>query len=374
MTLSSDTDADMQGVQPGMENQDSFVEADFGLIASDESSRVLLPPPPRIAARIYRTGKAGNERRRSSAASSRRTSISSAHSHHSHRSYHRPQSTHVAQQLRRASILESRKARLADRAAHAEQVRLRAAMAKAATSRISTFEERFSAAEKARQKYLAQVAAVCAEEVRRAKRVAEETKERREAEGRKLRGEMQERLAEAERRRTEYQRQQLKRARTGSVPRPGFDGIRREAALRTSAAPVVDPSDAATTIQRAWRRAQRRRAVADFVRLGLTADAVRSIGFEEVGALLGEDRVLRCAARALRTCEVQGADGLPLGERTAVRTFLSAYLILGHPVQVLNQDGERERVGHSGLGGGGEAGSWLAGRQGADVDVHLCRI
>lgn len=345
----SDTDADMQGLRPGVEKQDTFVEADFGLIASDDSSRVLLPPPPRIAARIYRSGKAGNDRRRSSAASSRRTSMSSAHSHHSHRSYHRPQSAHVAQQLRRASILESRKARLADRAAHAEQVRLRAAMAKAATSRISTFEERFTAAEKARQKYLAQVAAVCAEEVRRAKRVAEETKERREAEGRKLRGEMQDRLAEAERRRTEYQRQQLKRGRAGSVPRPGCDGVRREGALRTSAAaPVVDPSEAATTIQRAWRRAERRRAVTAFIRLGLTADAVRTIGFEEVGALLGEDRVLCCASRALRACEVQGADGLPLGERTAVRTFLSAYLILGHPVQVLNQDGERERVGRSG--------------------------
>ena len=81
----------------------------------------------------------------------------------------------MAQHLRRTSILESRKARLADRAAHAEQVRLRAALAKK-TPRSSNSEERALAAQQARERHLAQVAAVCAEEVRRAKKVAEDMK------------------------------------------------------------------------------------------------------------------------------------------------------------------------------------------------------
>ncbi len=336
--LHSESDGETPGLLPG--DQRSRPSMDHGpadLSASDDPAHHVFPPA-RIAQRFHR--KPGRGSRRSSAASSRRTSISSAHSHESHRAYPGGHSTHIAQHLRRASIIESRKARLADRAAHAEQVRLRAAMAKAATTRTSTTsEERALAAERARQKYLAQVAAVCAEEVKRAKRVAEETRERREAEERKLRAEHEERQAEADRRRAQYQRQ-LKRGRTTSVPRVGADGGRPDI-VRS----VEDrPDAAAAKIQRAWRRARRRRAVQEFMELGLTMEAVRNASFEEVGALLGQDRVLRCTSGMLRACELQGADGAPLGERTAVRTFLSAYLIVGHPMQVLSQDGEQEQV------------------------------
>ena len=91
-------------------------------------------PPAHLAARFYRNR--ASARRKSSATSSRRNSLSSVHSHTSSISHRRStsvgcQSNYIAQHLRRASIIESRKARLADRAAHAEQVRLRAALAKA---------------------------------------------------------------------------------------------------------------------------------------------------------------------------------------------------------------------------------------------------
>ena len=107
-------------------------------------------PPPHLAARFY--CNRASARRKSSATSSRRNSLSSAHSRASSLSRHREtvsgcQSNYVAQHLRRASILESRKARLADRAAHAEQVRLRAALAKAAPrASVSNSEERALAA------------------------------------------------------------------------------------------------------------------------------------------------------------------------------------------------------------------------------------
>src|SRR5277367_623684 len=153
---------------------------------TDDDNRIFTPPP-RIAARFY---KPTNNRRKSSAASSRRNSISSAHSHQSlasNRSYHGgPQSNHVAQHLRRASIIESRKARLADRAAHAEKVRLRAALAKAAPRSTNNSEERALAAQQAREKNLAEIVASCAEEVKRAKGIAESMKEKREAENKKL--------------------------------------------------------------------------------------------------------------------------------------------------------------------------------------------
>lgn len=312
-------------------------EEEHDLVGVDVGgTTAVFPPPPHLAARFYRTSKA---RRRSSAASSRRNSMSSAHSlhsHHSHPSYHGVHSNHVAQHLRRASILESRKARLADRAAHAEKVRLRAAIAKA-TPRVSTSEERAIAAEKARQKYLAQVAAACAEEVKRAKRVAEDMKERREAEGRKLREEMEERLAEAERRRVEYQRY-VKRGRATSAARTEDKKHVRELVT------LADQTDAATKIQRAWRTGRRKRIVKDFLDLGLSVDGMRDVSFDEVGALLSQERVLRATARALHLCGLQDAEGGELGEKTAVRTFLSAFLILGHPAEVLSGDGEQERV------------------------------
>ena len=314
-------------------------EADDGdLVMGADSHTHDFSPPPHIAARFYRPS---NNRRRSSAASSRRNSISSAHSHHSHhshQSYHGPQSNHVAQHLRRASILENRKARLADRAAHAEKVRLRAAMAKAAP-RPSNSEERALAAQQAREKYLAQVTAACAEEVKRAKKVAEDIKEKREAEGRKMRGEREEKLAEAERRRVEYKRN-VKRSRGLSLP-PTED---KTAPAQVAAESVIDEVQAALRIQAAWRSYRRKETVNAFLTLGVTVENVRGTGFEEVGMLLNQDKVLSGTAKVLELCGLEDGDNGTTEEKAAVRTFLSAFLILGHPAQVLSNDGEQEQV------------------------------
>jgi hypothetical protein len=178
----TDSEIEMVSTQLQRENEDIPEEDDMILSDDDAGCSQPFAPPPRIAARFYRQQ---NNRRKSSAASSRRNSLSSTHSHTSNRSYRNTcQSHHIAQHLRRASILETRKARLADRAAHAEQVRLRAALAKAAP-RGSNSEERALAAKVARERHLAQVASACAEEVRRAKKVAEDMKERKAAEERR---------------------------------------------------------------------------------------------------------------------------------------------------------------------------------------------
>ena len=192
------TDSELELVSSELRgNNDDIPEEPDMILSSDAENGESFAPPPRIAARFYRHSA---NRRKSSAASSRRNSISSTHSHTSNRSFRNNcQSHQVAQHLRRASILEDRKARLADRAAHAEQVRLRAALAKAAP-RGSNSEERALAAKQAREKHLAQVAASCAEEVRRAKKIAEDMKERKAAEERRYRMEMEEKLAEAEKR------------------------------------------------------------------------------------------------------------------------------------------------------------------------------
>ncbi|KAL1612429.1 hypothetical protein SLS60_000655 [Paraconiothyrium brasiliense] len=324
----SDPELDLSDVQMPA-NDDIPEEAEMILSDGAEHSQ-SFSPPPRIAARFYRPS---NTRRKSSATSSRRNSISSTHSHTSTRSFRNTcQSHHIAQHLRRASILETRKARLADRAAHAEQVRLRAALAKA-TPRNSNIEEKALAAQQARERHLAQVAAACAEEVRRAKKVAEDMKERKAAEERRTRQEMEDRLAEAEKRRLEYKRN-TRRPRTASSP---------PADAKKAITPrPVSAEEAAKRIQAAWRARARKNIVDAWLAFGLSIDKVHDHVFEEVTALLNVEKVLAA------TEQIMTLFGLLSGEDTtsrgsSVRTFLAAFLILGHPAQVLSRDGDQEQ-------------------------------
>lgn len=303
------------------------------LIMSSDNDTVDAPPA-HLAARFY---KSSSYRRKSSAASSRRNSLSSHHSSRSSRSAHGgPHSTHIAQHLRRASIIETRKARLADRAAHAEQVRLRAAMAKAAPRTSTTSEERALAAQQAREKFLAQVAANCAEEVKRAKRVAEDTREKKAAEHLKLKEDMLERLAEAERRRSLLQQSQ-RRPRTSTLP-----SVEEKKVEPRTWKPRND-AEAARTIQRAWRSTKRRRVVTEFLGLGLTLENIQKTSFEDVSGLLSRDNVLESTSKLLGLYGLQNDVVDSTSENAAVRTFLSTFLVLGHPAQVLSKDGEQEK-------------------------------
>ncbi|KIW62708.1 hypothetical protein PV04_10852 [Phialophora macrospora] len=303
----------IEGVEPDLEMNDA---------------PTYVEPPARIAARFYRRS---SSRRRSSANSSRRSSLSSIHSHSSALSSHGgPRSTHIAQHLRRASIIESRKARLADRAAHAEQVRLRAAAAKAA-QRVSYSEEKALAAQAAREKLLADIAARCEEEVRRAKKVAEETKEKRAAEMARLKEEMAEKYAEADRRRTVYQ-QGMRRPRTTSLAAVEEKKV-APAALKRS-----DRIYAAKVIQRSWRRHRTRKTLADFSALELNLTRARTLTFEDLTRFISEERTTAATASILKSLGVMDADQ---GSSGTVRVFLSGYLIVAHPMQAFSHGGSQ---------------------------------
>ena len=304
------------------------------IMASDGEAPGLYDPPPHIAARIYRNSA---NRRKSSAASSRRNSMSSHQSGRSARSAHGgPQSTHVAQHLRRASIIQSRKDKAADRNAHAEKVRLRAAMAKAVPRVTPTSEERAIAAQEARERFLAQVKANCAKEVKRSKRVAEEQREKRAAEHLKLKEDMEEKQAEVEKRKAVLDR---KLRRNKAITLPTVDEKKATAYVWK---PRSD-AEAVVIIQRAWKARQRRLVALRFLRFGLTVEAVRKLTFEAVGALLARENVLQCTAKMLELYGLKDESDDETVEKAAVRTFLSVFLILGHPAQVLSKEGEQEQ-------------------------------
>ena len=326
--------SDLGDGDPESTHQTISEEVQDSIMSSDGEATGMYRPPPRIASRIY---KSTLTRRKSSAASSRLNSLSSHHSNRSTRSVQGgPQSTQIAQHLRRASIIESRKAKAADRNAHAEKVRLRAAMNKAAPRLSTNSEERAIAAQQARERYLAQVKASCAEEVKRSKRVAEEQREKRAAEHLKLIEDMEERHAEAEKRKALTQQSQ-RRAKTISLPSVDEKKV---------IAYVWKPKNheqAARIIQRAWQNRQRRLTIQEFLHLGLTVDAIQKTSFEDVGVLLNSESVLSCTTKMLKLSGLKDMGDDDAAEKTAVRTFLSTFLILGHPSQVLSKGGEQER-------------------------------
>lgn len=310
------------------ESPDIPDDKDIEMLSDDQKTSISLPP--HIAARFYRKANGG---RRLSSTSSRRSSISSLHSNVS--SHGRPQSDHVAQHLRRASILENRKARLADRAAHAEKVRLRAALAKAATRNLQR-EERALAAQQARERLLAEITAKCEEEVKRAKKKAQDNREKKAAEHARLRLEMAEKFAEAEKRRLLYQQNQ-RRSRTTSLP--SGEGKKMVKALIGP----LNRDAAARILQRAWRSRGSRIIMNNFGNLNLSLQRIQSMTFDEVGEFLSGEVVLDTMARVLRLCGLQGMENGTMGERGAVRTFLSSYLILTHPSQVFTSNGDQEQ-------------------------------
>ncbi|KAF4119229.1 T-complex protein 11 [Geosmithia morbida] len=312
-----------------------------------DSAAIMYTPPPRIAARFYRPSQA---RRKGSAASSRRNSMSSAHSRCSSSLQQQQsgaggdQSKHVAQHLRRASFLEDRRARLADRAAHAEKVRLRAAVAKAATRDASVSHDRAVAAQLARERNLAEIVASCAEEVKKAKLVAESVREKREQGIAKMRLQMEERMAEAERRRRDELRRRNNSSnrprghshstsngqntatsspgRKSPSPSPGAEASAQvqddEDEGKEEARPPMTPEAAASRIADWWLACSRKKAMRDFNNLGLSVDGIRDTSFDTVTELLAQEKVLVATARLLRTCGLQeGAPG-SVGEMSAV--------------------------------------------------------
>ncbi|KAJ5466874.1 cytosolic iron-sulfur protein assembly protein 1 [Penicillium sp. IBT 31633x] len=307
--------------------------SEFDVVMLSEEPIPPVSLPPHIAARFYRKS---SKIRRSSVASSRRSSVSSLHSHHSNASSNgSPSADHIAQHLRRASILESRKARLADRALHAEKVRLRAALAKAATRNLQ-IEERALAAQQTRERLLADITAKCEDQVRRAKKKAEDQREKKATEEARLRLEMTEKFAEAEKRRTLY-RQTHRRQRTSSLPATEEKKMSREATKS------LTEDAAARKIQRVWKTHHAKMVMQQFRSLSLSVDRVHDMSFEEVGALLSNSELLDTMTRVLRLCGLQDMEGGAMGERGAVRTFLSSYLIVTHPKEVLSSDGDQEQ-------------------------------
>lgn len=261
-------------------------------------------------------------------------------------------------QTRRASILESRKNILRARALHAEKVRSRSLTNshEALAARLTALQKSLSKAQKSRNAILAKTAAACSNEVSKAKQVAQEIKLKREAELKALKDGMEDKLMEAEKRRLELQsaRRNGRRSRGSSSSNKADEGV--EGPLKSVKMEEEEhlkemEAEAVVAIQRAFRLNRNRQIVKKFIELGLSIESVRDIPFDEVTALFREERVQKATERLLRLCgllqvtkDISAGREDVLDTEKACRTFLSAYVILGHPAEVLSHDGDDEKV------------------------------
>ena len=239
---------------------------------------------------------------------------------------------------RRQLLLEARKSSLRARAQHVERVRRsRASDHDAVAGRLLSLQANMNAAQKSRDAILAKITGSCASEVAKAKRTAVEMRVRREKETESLKERVGARMEEAERRRQEVLRERGRRKRsTGSAG----SGSGEKGEVRK-----VLEEEAARVIQRGWRKERDRRVVEEFVKLGLTIESVRDADFMEISTRFQDEGVLNATARLLKRCGLlEGIEGDAGAELKACRTYLSAYLILGHPAEVLSNDGKSKKV------------------------------
>jgi hypothetical protein len=104
----------------------------------------------------------------------------------------------------------------------------------------------------------------------------------------------------------------------------------------------VSTEDAAKRIQAAWRGKVRSNIVTEWLQLGLSIEMVQETSFEVITGMLADEKLLRTTDRIM-TLFVLLPDADPASRSAAVRTFLSAYLILGHPTHVFSRDGDQEQ-------------------------------
>ena len=188
-----------------------------------------------------------------------------------------------------------------------------------------------------RDRLLKLTAENCGRRVEEAKIRARKVKRERDEIARIASREILERLENAEKRREE-----LLSARGRRSPGGGSSSNRPRVVSEQMKV------EAATKIQRFWRQKRVITAMRDFKALRISVESVTSHSFEQVVSKFKSTTTIRATARLLTVLGLI-AHGTPETEvNSFVRTFLSAYMVLGHTTEVLHShDQSLEMVLHS---------------------------
>jgi hypothetical protein len=243
---------------------------------------------------------------------------------------HSPTTTHLEKATTRRTLhLEAKRTKVAT---HNENIRHVLAQYKVddeeGRKRLSAILDRMARADGNRHRLLQITAQNCGRRVEEAKIRARKVKKERDEVAAIASREILERLENAEKRREELLSNRGRRS-----PPVGRSSPTATANRRVSEQMRVD---AAMKIQRVWRRRRMRIALKDFQGLRISVDSVTSHSFEQVVSRFKSAMTIRIAARLLTVLGLI-PHGTPEKEiNSLVRTFLSAYMILGHTTEVLH--------------------------------------
>jgi hypothetical protein len=160
-------------------------------------------------------------------------------------------------------------------------------------------------------------------------------REKRALEEKRIRSEIEEKHAEAEKRRQEYLSTPRKTRVSKTLPADVQKTIHIEEA------PVMITEEAAALrMQRAWRRVRSAYSALRFQDLGLSIGRIQQADFAEATDLLCQMQVLRVTKKVLNALQLDTGNATEYG---SVRTFLSAYMVLGHPNDIFSSNGQQEQ-------------------------------
>jgi len=200
------------------------------------------------------------------------------------------------------------------------------------TTQLQAILDRMARAVANRETKLRSLAEAAGRRVAEAKCKARRVKRERDEATRMASRDICERLERAERRRGE-----LLSARRAKGASSSVSPARK---VETAVVVVVDErtrEEAARKIQRVWRRWRMMRVMREFHSVKVTVESVTQHSFEQVVAKFKSPTTVRATHRLLTVLGLITHDVIPEKEADSiVRTFLSAYMVLGHTTQVLH--------------------------------------
>ena len=252
--------------------------------------------------------------------------------HRRHASTHSPSPTaHLEKATTRRTLhLEAKRTKVAT---HNENIRHVLAQYKLddTRTRLAELLERMARADDNRGRLLKLTAENCGRKVEEAKIRARRVKRERDEIARIASRDILERLENAEKRREELLSAKGRRS-------PNHRTLISE----------QTKVEAATKIQRFWKRHRLQTAVAEFKALRISVESVTSHSFEQVVSKFKSATLIRATARLLTILNLAPCTTPEKDTDNLVRTLLSAYMVLGHTTEVLHShDQPLETVPHT---------------------------
>jgi hypothetical protein len=133
------------------------------------------------------------------------------------------------------------------------------------------------------------------------------------------------------------------RQRTSSSVADGSSGKAPAAAVDEKA----KREEAASILQAAWRLQKYRQLVAEMARRKLSLGNLRETSFSDLVHKIQEPSTIKAMARFLLGIKAVSPESSSIDFKNPARVFLSAYVIVGHPNEIIHSNGPAESVSAS---------------------------